>query len=129
MLSYYKHYICQNCCLVEKMIDKLFQNKNKHLIKYLLTIINLLIEDQDDFAKKIYDMNIMQMIPAYIRFYEDNIKISAISLMVCVLSKSYVNFENEPMIVWSISILLNLIKQENIITNKIRPINILCILF
>ena len=107
------------------MIDKLFQNKNKHLIKHLLSVINLLIEDQDDFARKIYEMNIMQIIPSYIRFYEDNIKISAISLMVSVLSKSYVSFENEPMIGWSVSILLNLIKQDNNIANKIRSINVL----
>jgi hypothetical protein len=71
-------------------------------------------------------MNLMNIITGYIRFYDNNIKIYAINIMINVFSQiNSINFANEPLIIWSISILSNLIKEESILKNKIRAVNIL----
>ena len=67
------------------------------------------------------EMKITEKIHSYIRFYDDEVKVLAINLMVNVLAKNSENnssvslstvFLNEPMVIWSISILLNIIKED-----------------
>jgi hypothetical protein len=86
-------------------------------------------DDDQTVSKRIYDLNIMSVLPSYIRFYDNNTKILAINLMVNVLNHVLISFEHEYMIIWSIGILLGLIKEENNnISNKIKCTNILCLI-
>ena len=124
-ISYYKHMIFNNERLIEKIIQKFSDNKNKELVKYLLSVLTSLTEDNSIISRRIYDLKIMEKITSYIRFYDNDIKILSINLMVNVLSNANLDFTNEPMVIWSISILLNLVKDEaNSVTIKTRCMNI-----
>lgn len=116
--SYYKHSIYTNENLLNKIIKKFFENKNKKLAKYLLNVLVSLTEDDSNICKIIYDNGLMNVIGNYIRFYENEVKILAINLMINIFDKNNIKFENESLIIWSISILLNIIKEEVSTSNQ-----------
>lgn len=130
--SYYKHHIYTNEKLVDRILRKFVENKNKLLVKYLLGVLVSLTEDEEklskDLSKRIYEMNFMELITSYIRFYENNIKILSTNLMVNVLSHISAEKLNESMVMWSVSILLNLLKEESAINCKIKIVRILSLI-
>jgi hypothetical protein len=81
-----------------------------------MALISRLTEENTLICKRIYGLDILTFIPSYIRSYDDNIKILSINIMINVLSNSCSNYYNQPLVIWSISILLNLIKEENSIS-------------
>lgn len=69
------------------------------------------------------------MIPNYIRFQENHIKIYAVNLLVNVMSNLNLNFPENPIIIWSFSILLDIIKESTTSKeNKIRTVKTLSIM-
>ncbi len=58
-------------------------------------MLNILCEDDDIIAKKMYDNNIMNIIPSYIRYDDNVIKILIISLIISILWKCIPSFQNE----------------------------------
>lgn len=95
-------------------------------MKYLIALLTRLTEDEQDVCAKIYSLEPMNVITSYIRFFDNDIRIYAINLMINVLSQVSSNLINEPMVIWSISILVTLIKEETEMKNKIRAVDILC---
>jgi hypothetical protein len=153
--SYYKHMIYNNDKLLEKLMKKFLENKNKFLIGSLLSVLTSLSEEEPNICKRMLHLNLIDLLPNYIRFYDNNIKILSLNLLVNVLSQAspgsmgltnnITNGNNnhngngqhqittttsnhEALIMWSISILLNLVKEENATNKKIRALNILSII-
>ncbi len=99
------------------------------MIKNLLEVITNLSEDEQTVSKQIYDLGLLEIIPYYIRYQESHIKIYSINLLVNVMSNLKLNFSENPTIIWSFSILLDILKDESTSKDKkIRTVNTLSIM-
>lgn len=122
--SYYKQTIFRNSNLISKLINKFFESENKQLMKYLLEIIHHLSEEDVNICKTLYDKNVMKILISYIRYHDNHSKIFAINLMVNIYSLLNLNFDNESMFSWSITILFNILKEEKATKMKLKIVNI-----
>lgn len=126
--NYYKFSIIQNESLINKLLMKLLENKNVQLVKYLIQVFANLTEDNSSLCIKINSKQLIDNITSYIRFYDQDIKILAINLLVNIQSQiNGVVFHSESIIIYSLSILLSLIRESDEKT-KIRITNTITII-
>ncbi len=124
--SYYIYYLYTNEELIKKLIEKFYENTNHELSLNLLSVMTSLTSENESVSKQLYSSQFMLLIKIYIRNYEQRIKIFSINLMMNVLVYSGVNYENESLVKWSISILLNLTKElKDDFKLKTRTVNVL----
>ena len=94
-----------------------------------MEVITNLSEEELNISKQIYELGILELIPNYIRYQEIHIKIYSINLLVNVMSNLKLNFSENPIIIWSFSILLDIIKENSTTKEKkIRTVNTLSIM-
>ena len=120
--------IASNERLINKVIQKFLNCETKQLIKYLLEFISLVSNENASVCKALLDNKISEIIPSYIRNLDSNTKIHSISLMITILCQLNISLSLEPLMIYSVSILINIIREEKNISNKIKSIKTLTVM-
>ncbi len=123
-----KRLIASNESLIKKIIQKFLNCETKLLIKYLLEFITLVSNENSSVCKILLDNKISEIIPSYIRHLDSNTKIHSISLMITILSQLNISLSQEPLMIYSVSILINILKEEKNVSNKIKSIRTLTLI-
>lgn len=115
-----KNLIAANERLINRVIQIFFYCQVKHLMKYLLEFITLLSNDNTAICKILFDKKIFEITHSYIRHFDTKTKIYSISLMIAVLNQLNINLLNEPYIIYSITTLISILKEDKNLPNKIK---------
>lgn len=138
--SYYIHLITNNKKLIEKLIGKFFintgNNLNINMNKASVKVLVALTEEDENFSNYLLnDKNVNSFINILnkgIRNFDVELKILYIKLMTNIIIESKTTeakklLVNEPIVKWSVSILIDLISNKEVISlhHKISCINAL----
>ncbi len=138
--SYYVHLITSNEKLLQKLIDKFFANTgnnvNINMNKALVKVLVSLTEEDENFSdfllneKNVYPF--ITILNKGIRNFDVELKILYIKLMTNIIIESKASEAkklvlNEPIVKWSVSILIDLIGNKEVMSlnHKISCINAL----